>query len=81
MNNYIVLEFSGWAKIEPKNARFVSLKNNNENNEYYIDGEAWLALDKDERNWYVLEDAITFQRDSVDSEFTSLDIFVEDEEA
>lgn len=76
MDKYIVLEFSGWAKVDPKSARFVSLK---EEGEDCIDGEAWLALDEDERSWYVLEDAIQFQRDSIDGEYTSLDIFVENE--
>ena len=74
MEKYIVLEFSGWAKVEPKNAIFVSLKKEGED---YIDGETWLALSEDERSWYVLEDAIEFQRDSIDGEYTSLDIFVE----
>lgn len=77
MDKYIVLEFSGWAKIDPKSARFVSLKNDNED---CIDGETWLALDEDERSWYVLEDAIQFQRDAVDGEYTSLDVFVEDDD-
>jgi hypothetical protein len=75
-DKYIVLEFSGWAKIEPERAMFVSLKNDNED---YIDGKAWLALDEDERSLYILEDAIQFQRDALDGEYTSLDVFMWDQ--
>jgi len=75
MEKYIVLEFSGWAKVEPKSARFISVKTDDDNS--VIDGETWLALNEDERSWYILEDAIQFQRDSIDGEYTSLDIFVE----
>lgn len=74
MNKYIVLEFGGWAKIDPKNARFISVKTNDDPLYSVIDGETWLALDTNERAWYILEDAIAFQRDSIDGEYSSLDL-------
>jgi len=84
MDKYIVLEFSGWAKIDPKDARFVAIENNIEDcidgGKNIISGSEWLELDATERSWYILEDAIAFQRDALDGEYTSLDILVEAED-
>ena len=61
---YIVVEFAGWAKAEPKNVKFVALKDGIPD---CIDGETWMALDEDFRDEnYILEDVIAMQSDAVD---------------
>jgi len=59
---YIVVEFAGWAKAEPKNVKFVALKDGIPD---CIDGETWMALDEDFRDEnYILEDVIAMQSDA-----------------
>jgi hypothetical protein len=73
--NSIVIDFSGWVKIDAKSARFVSVLNP----ETVIDGEKWLALNEGGREMWVLECAIQSLRDCDDGEWTQLDVFPEGE--
>lgn len=70
----IIVEFSGWIQIEPKNAKFVHIHSNG----LYINGEQWLALDKDTRSDYILESVIDAQRDAHDGEYAQIDVFEDD---
>ena len=59
----IIIEFSGWVRITPKNTKFVCIHDADKPD---IDGEQWLALDHEQRSDYILEDVIAAQRDCDD---------------
>ena len=70
----IIVEYSGWIRIEPQNIRFeyigCRLMPTN------IDGVQWQALSKDEQSDYVLEDAVAAIRDADDGEWVDLSVEV-----
>lgn len=69
----IIVEFSGWVRIEPKKAKFVCIGSDGPD----INGEQWLALDKNARSGYILESVRDAQRDADDWGYERTDIFVE----
>ena len=70
----IIVEFSGWLRIEPKKAKFVCIGSDGP----VINGEQWLALDEDARGDYILETVIDAQRDSHDGNYYDIDVFEDD---
>ena len=73
----IIVEFSGWVRITPENARFQSITD--EENPEVITGVQWLALDEETRYGnYILEDVIAAQRDGHDGELVDLQVFEDD---
>tara|TARA_A100001515_G_scaffold117160_1_gene99084 strand:- start:1277 stop:1504 length:228 start_codon:yes stop_codon:yes gene_type:complete len=70
----IIVEFSGWIRIEPKKAKFVCIGSDGPD----INGEQWLALDEDARFDYILESVIDAQRDSHDGDYDHIDVFEDD---
>ena len=71
----IIIEFSGWVRITPKNTKFVCIHDADKPD---IDGEQWLALDHEQRSDYILEDVIAAQRDCDDGDYTLIDVFEDD---
>ena len=71
----IIIEFSGWVRITPKNTKFVCIHDADKPD---IDGEQWLALDHEQRSDYILEDVIATQRDCDDGDYTLIDVFEDD---
>ncbi len=69
----IIVEFSGWLRITPKNVKFVSLLQGPD-----INGEQWLALDDLSRCDYILESVIDAQRDAHDGDYAQIDVFEDD---
>lgn len=72
----IVLEYSGWCRINAKNARFVYI-GNDENQPENITGEDYIKLSKDEKSKYLIEDAVATIRDADENEWTDLSLVVE----
>ena len=70
----IIVEYSGWIRIEPQNIRFeyigCRLMPTN------IDGVQWQALSEDEQSDYILEDAVAAIRDADDGEWVDLSVEV-----
>ena len=70
----IIVEYSGWIRIEPQNIRFeyigCRLMPTN------IDGVQWQALSEDEQSDYIIEDAIAAIRDADDGEWVDLSVEV-----
>ena len=60
----IIVEFSGWARIAPEDAKFVRIGSEGPD----INGEQWLALDKNIRSDYILKSIIDAQRDAHDGD-------------
>jgi len=72
--NDIVLEFSGWVKISPKNIRFEYI--GQDDMPQNIDGVQWQALSEDEQSDYIVEDAVAAIRDADDGEWVDLSVEV-----
>ena len=77
----IVIDFSGWLKIQPENAVF-----QNTDTEKLISGTEWLNLTEDDRENYVLESVIDALKTCSDNEWTDIqilnqDTYVEDDES
>ena len=74
MSNDIIVEYSGWIRMNPKNIRFEYT--GQEDMPQNIDGVQWQALSEDEQGDYILEDAIAAIRDSDDGEWVDLSVEV-----
>ena len=61
MMNDIILEYSGWIRINPENIRFEYI--GQDDMPQNIDGVQWQALSEDEQSDYIIEDAIAAIRD------------------
>lgn len=70
----IIVEFAGWVRITPKNAKFVCIASDGPD----INGEQWLALDENTRSDYILESVIDAQRDADDGDYVQIDVFEDD---
>ena len=69
----IVVEFSGWVLADPDKTLFFKVGEQDERPDI-IDGKQWLALDKDDRGDYILDNVIDVQRDSLDGDYELIDI-------
>jgi len=72
--NDIVVEYSGWIRMNPKNIRFEYI--GQDDMPQNIDGVQWQALSEDEQGDYILEDAIAAIRDADDGEWVDLSVEV-----
>ena len=70
----IIVEFSGWVRIAPSKVVFVCIGSDKPD----INGEQWLALDKDAQSDYILEDVIAAQRDCDGGNYKHIDVFEDD---
>ena len=73
--NDIIVEYSGWVRMNPKNIRFEYI--GQDDMPQNIDGVQWQALSEDERGDYIIEDAIAAIRDSDDGEWMDLDALID----
>jgi hypothetical protein len=71
MSKSIIVDFSGWLRIEAKNLKFVALKNGVVD---YINGEKWLSLDEKTKSKYLIHDIIDAQQNAYDGQYESIDI-------
>ena len=71
----ILVEFSGWIRVTPEKVSFVKIGIQDERPDI-INGEQWLALDKDDRDDYILEDLVGLHRHAHDSDFEQIDISI-----
>ncbi len=78
MSKDIIVEFSGWCRVNPENARF-QYTGEDEGAKFIISGAEWQSLSEDERSNYILEDVVAAIRDSGDNEWTPIYTFVEAE--
>ena len=69
----IVVEYSGWCKLQPQNASFVYI--GQDDDEHRINGLEWLDLSDESKANYVLEDVVAAIRDSFDGEWEDIDVF------
>ena len=72
--NDIIVEYSGWVRMSPKNIRFEYI--GQDDMPQNIDGVQWQALSEDEQGDYILEDAIAAIRDSDDGKWVDLSVEV-----
>ena len=72
--NDIIVEYSGWIRMNPKNIRFEYI--GQDDMPQNIDGVQWQALSEDEQGDYILEDAIAAIRDADDGEWVDLSVEV-----
>jgi hypothetical protein len=72
--NDIIVEYSGWVRMSPKNIRFEYI--GQDDMPQNIDGVQWQALSEDEQDDYILEDAIAAIRDADDGEWVDLSVEV-----
>ena len=72
--NDIIVEYSGWVRMSPKNIRFEYI--GQDDMPQNIDGVQWQALSEDEQGDYILEDVIAAIRDSDDGEWVDLSVEV-----
>ena len=77
MSKDIIVEYSGWIRIEPQNIRFEYIGQNDMPQN--IDGVEWQALSEDDRSDYIIEDAIAAMRDAEDGEWDNLEFFTNEE--
>lgn len=70
----IIVEYSGWVRMNPKNIRFEYI--GRDDMPQNIDGVQWQALSEDEQGDYIIEDAIAAIRDCDDGEWTDLSVEV-----
>ena len=77
MSKDIIVEYSGWIRIEPQNVRFEYIGQNDMPQN--IDGVEWQGLSEDDRSDYILEDAIAAMRDAEDGEWDNLEFFTNEE--
>ena len=74
----IIVEFSGWVRLSPKNAKFLLTHADQDGRPDMITGEAWQQLNEDDQGDYILEDVIAAQRDCDDGDYQQIDWFVDD---
>lgn len=72
--NDIIVEYSGWIRMNPKNIRFEYI--GQDDMPQNIDGVQWQALSEDEQSDYIIEDAIAAIRDADDGEWVDLSVEV-----
>ena len=72
--NDIIVEYSGWVRMNPKNIRFEYI--GQDDMPQNIDGVQWQALSEDEQGDYIIEDAIAAIRDADDGEWVDLSVEV-----
>ena len=72
--NDIIVEYSGWIRMNPKNIRFEYI--GQDDMPQNIDGVQWQALSEDEQDDYILEDAIAAIRDADDGEWEDISVEV-----
>ena len=73
--NDIIVEYSGWIRMNPKNIRFEYI--GQDDMPQNIDGVQWQALSEDEQGDYILEDAVAAIRDADDGEWMDLSAYVD----
>ena len=77
----ILVEFGGWIRVTPEKVSFVKIGIQIDTGHWaderpdIINGEQWLALDKDDRDDYILEDLVGLHRHAHDSDFEHIDIY------
>jgi|688.fasta_scaffold2590882_1 hypothetical protein len=71
MSKSIIIDFSGWLRIEAKDLTFVALKNGLAD---YINGEKWLSLDEKTKSKYIIHDIIDAQQKAYDGVYENIDI-------
>ena len=72
--NDIIVEYSGWVRMNPKNIRFEYI--GQDDMPQNIDGVQWQALSEDEQDDYILEDAIAAIRDADDGAWEDISVEV-----
>ena len=72
--NDIIVEYSGWVRMSPKNIRIEYI--GQDDMPQNIDGVQWQALSEDEQDDYILEDAIAAIRDADDGEWEDISVEV-----
>jgi len=72
--NDIIVEYSGWVRMSPKNIRFEYI--GQDDMPQNIDGVQWQALSEDEQDDYILEDAIAAIRDADDGAWEDISVEV-----
>jgi len=72
--NDIIVEYSGWVRMNPKNIRFEYI--GQDDMPQNIDGVQWQALSEDEQSDYIIEDAIAAIRDCDGGEWVDLSVEV-----
>ena len=72
----IVLFFSGWVECSPEKVEFRNLETGD-----IISGDAYVEMSEEQRENYILEDAVDVMRDSEDGEFEQLDVHIEDDDS
>ena len=72
--NDIIVEYSGWIRMNPKNIRFEYI--GQDDMPQNIDGVQWQALSEDEQSDYIVEDAVAAIRDADDGEWVDLSVEV-----
>jgi hypothetical protein len=73
----ILIEFSGWCRLYPDKVKFQFIGDDATEAyfEYHeIDGNQWLKLDEEIREFYILADAAQAVEDSDDLEWMTLDV-------
>ena len=77
----IVIEFSGWIVADPDKTLFFKVgdlydkdSGKQDTRPEIINGKQWLELDESERSDYILDNLIDAQRDSVDGNYSMIDI-------
>lgn len=75
MQEGIVVEFSGWLKLEPETARF-----QHSETEDIITGVDYIKLSEDERDAYVLSSVIDGLRDCYDNEWTDIQVILPEDD-
>ena len=78
----IIVEFSGWVRLSPENAKFVKIGEQDERPDM-ITGVNWQKLDKESQGDYILESVTDPLRGSdlvllKDGDYTSIDVFEDD---
>lgn len=74
----IIVSMSGWCEADPARAMFqyVGVRDDVEK---LIGGEQWLGLPENDREDYILENALTAFKHSLDGEYDHIEVEVTDE--
>lgn len=78
MDKVIVVEYGGWCKIEPANAKF-HYCGSDDTKDGVITGDKWIELNEDDRSDYILESLTDTINNSYDSDFTDISISIEED--
>jgi len=74
MSKDIIVEFSGWVRLDAKSARFVRIDGSTT---VPIDGIDWQNMSENDRDNYILEDVIAAQRDCVSNDYDMVNVFTD----